>query len=364
MPSLSSYDFSNQLNATVGDADGALGAARVQSALDSVDLAQISPSEKHVLLSMAGGLAADGRISDSDATTLVSLIRTFSGNGPSLPIAHAPIQAPGAGYPGSALFGAALTQLGKQVAQSFQDHLFSDTAQGMLGHAADSMYNDDVSCAIDEADLSKLSAGDRATALNMIGFAAADGQITRVEAASIRDFLKFAQGETSQTGAAWSVNQADGAHATIDLGNYTLTLDQGNSQFELTNKATGQKTTVWGDPHLREGNTEVGTFKGTLSMVLDDGTKITINTTPAGNGEYYSSKLTITQGDQALVVDNLNQNAGKGLSISRSPVFGQMLDWTTDDGTRIYEDADNNNWAQLQNGGWTTPVDGNFLAQA
>jgi len=160
------------------------------------------------------------------------------------------------------------------------------------------------------------------------------------------------------------VETNDGQHARIDLGNYTLDIDQSSSQFVLTNKTTGEVTRIWGDPHFDNNGQAIGTFKGTLTLSLDDGTKLTINTTPAGNGEFYSSKLTITQGDQAIVVDHLNQNSNQPLSIVDTPILGRLLDWATDDGTRVYEDTNTRQWVQLDAGGWTHAIDGNFLAKS
>jgi len=196
----------------------------------------------------------------------------------------------------------------------------------------------------------------------MIGFASADGHISRVESKAIVNYLDRAQGIVPPSNSDWSVQQ-NGGQAHIDLGNYTLDLDEGNSQFILTNKATGEKTRIWGDPHVEVDGKAVGDFYGTMTLNLDDGTKITINTTPysAGNGMTLSSRLTITQGDRAMIVSGLDQNKLGDLKIDQVPVGGQIIDAIQGDGADIYENPEGAGWLQLNASGFLQAVDGDFL---
>lgn len=365
--------FRNNFNTTIDRAGASLGAQRVHAALDSVDLNQVSSSEKRVLQSLAGSLSSDGYISGNDADALVSLIHGYATpNSPfGMPAptpAHTPINAPirmPVAYPGSALFADIFTQLVNQAVQSFRNAAFLGSAANMLAETDQSAGAQRVADALDNADLSRFSADDRHFILSLIGYASADGHISRAEANIIIDYIQFASGNPGNVATQpWNVETNDGQHARIDLGNYTLDIDQSSSQFVLTNKATGEVTRIWGDPHFDNNGQAIGTFKGTLTLSLDDGTKLTINTTPAGNGEFYSSKLTITQGDQAIVVDHLNQNSNQPLSIIDTPILGRLLDWATDDGTRVYEDTNTRQWVQLDAGGWTHTIDGSFLAKS
>src|SRR5581483_776734 len=52
--------------------------------------------------------------------------------------------------------------------------------------------------------------------------------------------------------APWSATNRGNGQGTIDLGNYTLKLNKGDSSWTLTNKHTGAETKVWGDPHVSE----------------------------------------------------------------------------------------------------------------
>lgn len=363
--------FRSNLDHVLDRAGPGLGAARVQAALDSVDLGEVSPGERHVLRSLAGSLSADGYISHTDADALVSLIHGYAAPGSAYtPVGmHTPpIRLPA--YPGSAAFADLFGRLVQQAVESLRNAAFLGSAANLLMHTDEGTQAQRIAQALNDADLVRFTPSDRHFVLSMIGFAAADGHVNRAEANAIIDYIHFASGHfasgqvDSATGPAWNVQSTDGRHARIDLGRYTLDIDQGNSQFILTNKADGEVTRIWGDPHFDNDGRMLGTFKGTLTLCLDDGTKLTINTTPAGNGETLSSKLTITRGDQALVIDHLNQNSKDPLSIARSPMLGRQLDWLTDDGTRVYEDVATRQWVRLDAGGWTHAIDGDFLAHA
>jgi len=100
-----------------------------------------------------------------------------------------------------------------------------------------------------------------------------------------------------------------------------------------------------------------------MTLNLDDGTKITINTTPysAGNGMTLSSRLTITQGDRAMIVSGLDQNKLGDLKIDQVPVGGQIIDAIQGDGADIYENPEGAGWLQLNASGFLQAVDGDFL---
>jgi hypothetical protein len=123
-----------------------------------------------------------------------------------------------------------------------------------------------------------------------------------------------ADGGNWQEQQPWSTTYQNG-QPTVDLGNYTLDLNKNNSQWTLTNKATGAKTNVWGDPHVDENGTS-WTFKNNTTFQLDDGTKISVKTVPYGNGMTLSSELDITQGGRGMKITGLEQNdAGDALKI-------------------------------------------------
>ncbi|MEJ6871894.1 DUF1521 domain-containing protein, partial [Bradyrhizobium japonicum] len=70
---------------------------------------------------------------------------------------------------------------------------------------------------------------------------------------------------------------------------------------------TGHVTVIHGDPHVDadgDGKDDFD-FKKDMTFQLDDGTKITVDTVDIGKGKTMASKLTITNGDNAMVVEGL-----------------------------------------------------------
>lgn len=386
--------------------DASSGASRVRAALDSVDTNQLSTQEKNVLMSTVDTLAADGYISDSDANTVVGMINSFGSTGRvfdtllggnlgqlNVPQGHqgwtpndslrgaigsalggafggnAAGWTPSASafaasqFPSNPLFGGLLGFAADKVVQTFKDAIFSGAANGMLGTCDGSANQQAVSKALGDADLSKLDPQERAQILQQIGFAALDGHISQVESQAIIDTLNKAQDIKPTQSGNWEVKQ-DGGKAHIDLGKYTLDLNEGNSEFILTNKETGEKTRIWGDPHMEVDGKAVGDFYGTMTLNLEDGTKITIHTTPynQNNGMTLSTELVITKGDQAMVVQGLDQNTLGDLKIGQVQHGGNAVDYVNDDGVSIYENADGAGWLRMNEGGYMSQIDGNFLS--
>ena len=374
--------FRGEVGRSLSGVDPSIGSVRVRAALDAVDMRNLSTQEKNTLLASLDVLGADGSISSADADAITAAIDRFEstgqlldtltggnlgslrGSGSFLPFTPASLAA----YPGNPLVGSVLGSLVDNVVQTFKDALFTGAANGMLDGCAKSTYgNDAVARALDEADLSKLNPAERAKVLSMIGFATADGRVSLRESRAIRDFLEQAQG--CRSGAAngeWTVDRGDNGTARIDIGNYTIDLNEGNSEFVVTNKDTGERTRIWGDPHFEHNGSHVGDFYGTTTLNLADGTKITINTTPyerGGNGTTLSSTLTITQGDQAMRITGLDQNKIGDLEISQIGFAGGLVDLAVNDGVSIYENTEGGPWLRLNEGGWLQGIDANFLSR-
>lgn len=387
--------------------DASAGASRIRDALDTANMNSLSTQEKNVLMSTVDTLAADGYISDADANTVTGMIKTFESTGRvfdtliganggqiNVPQGHqgwnpsdslrgaigealggafggganppgwtpSPTARAAANFPTNPLFGGLLGFGIDKVVQTFKDALFMGASKGMLGTCDGCDNQQRVSDALDKADLSKVSPEDRTKVLSQIGFAALDGHVSKIEADAIIDTLNKAQGIVPTQNGPWEIKQ-DGGKAQIDLGNYTLDLNEGNSEFILTNKQTGEKTRIWGDPHMEVNGKAVGDFYGTMTLNLDDGTKITIHTTPydKNNNMTLSTELVITKGDQAMVVQGLDQNKLGDLQIGQVSSSGQFVDWVNDDGVNIYEDASGGGWQRMDSGGYLTNVDRDFL---
>lgn len=144
--------------------------------------------------------------------------------------------------------------------------------------------------------------------------------------------------------------QVTGQHtAKVDLGDgYRLEIDERSSEMTIFNDKTGQRTRVWGDPHVDVNGKHQFDFYGTTTFELDNGTKLTINTEAAkGNPNvYYAAQVVVTRGDNAVVIDGLSQNQLGDLSVSVS-TNGAILDAAHRDGFTVHESA----------AGWRTELD-------
>jgi hypothetical protein len=146
--------------------------------------------------------------------------------------------------------------------------------------------------------------------------------------------------------AQWTA-KVDGANtAKIDLGDgYRLEIDERSSQLTILNDKTGERTRIWGDPHVEIDGKHAYDFWGTTTFTLENGTKITINTEQWGGNPkaYVASQLVITKGDNAIIVDGISQNKLGDLSVSMSN-NGRMIDAMARDGYTLHENASGSGW--------------------
>jgi hypothetical protein len=80
-------------------------------------------------------------------------------------------------------------------------------------------------------------------------------------------------------------------------------------------------------------------FWGTTTFKLEDGTKVTIETTPwnAGNGMTLASKVAITNGSYGVEISGVDTNKVGDLKINEAAGWGHTLDWVHDDGNVLQE---------------------------
>lgn len=146
--------------------------------------------------------------------------------------------------------------------------------------------------------------------------------------------------------------------ASVDLGDgYTLDIDEKNSEI-VVKDADGNVTKIWGDPHFEYNGKHVGDFWGTTTLVLENGTKVTINTEPFGNNPnaFVASEVVVTRGAQALTIGGVSQNQLGDLSLEMSNGGGRRLDAANDDGLVIREGAG-------KDGGWVSSLTGDKVGQ-
>jgi hypothetical protein len=197
---------------------------------------------------------------------------------------------------------------------------------------------------------------------NAVGALALSAVADRMATASNFTQMAFQMG-TMLAGAfqpaapSFSASMPQDGKATVDLGDgYTLEINEANSEF-VVRDAQGNVTQIWGDPHFNYNGQHVGDFWDTMTLELENGTKITVNTEPFGPnpGATVTSQLVITRGDQAMIIDGVSQNQLGDLSISMSN-DGYAIDAAFSDGLTIRE----NDGASS---GWTSGITGQAVGQ-
>jgi hypothetical protein len=130
----------------------------------------------------------------------------------------------------------------------------------------------------------------------------------------------------------------EGGRAVFENDSYRITAGDDNT-VTITNKHTGEVYSVAGDPHVSVDGQHAFDFWGTTTFKLDDGTKVTIQTTPwsANPNATLSSKVTITNGDYGVQVTGVDTNTQGDLQIHEAAGWGKALDWAVDDGNVLHE---------------------------
>ena len=103
------------------------------------------------------------------------------------------------------------------------------------------------------------------------------------------DLGTIAPGGCFEPRASWTASMTGQHTADIDLGDgCKLHIDERSSEMTIVNETTGETTRIWGDPHVDVDGKRAFDFWGTSTFVLENGTKITINTEQwAGNPNMY-----------------------------------------------------------------------------
>ena len=148
--------------------------------------------------------------------------------------------------------------------------------------------------------------------------------------------------QSSQPTPVWSHEVKD-CKAIINLGDkYTITADEKDGTWTVRNNQTGHVTKIHGDPHVDangDGKDDFD-FKKGMTFQLDDGTKITADTVDFGKGKTICSKLTITNGDNAMVVEGLggDKDGKNNLKVTQSNA-GRTLDQLASDGAQTIHES-------------------------
>lgn len=151
-----------------------------------------------------------------------------------------------------------------------------------------------------------------------------------------------------------------GGKAVFENDNYRITAADAN-RVEITNKKTGENYVVWGDPHVNVDGQHAFDFWGTTTFKLDDGTKLTFETVPAGNDMTLPSKLTITNGDYGVRISGIDTNQHGDLKIDEAKGWGETLDGVTDDGNVLLENASGKGFVAVDSNGRLVQVNQSYI---
>jgi hypothetical protein len=155
-----------------------------------------------------------------------------------------------------------------------------------------------------------------------------------------------------------------GGKAVFENDSYRITAGDDN-EVVIHNKITGETYRAWGDPHMMIDGQHAFDFWGTTTFVLDDGTKVTIETTPWGGNPNatVSSKVTITNGDYGVQITGVDTNTRGDLAIDEGRGWGRVVDWAVDDGNVLHENTFGSGFVAVDDQGRLRQVDQNYINQ-
>lgn len=153
-----------------------------------------------------------------------------------------------------------------------------------------------------------------------------------------------------------------GGKAVFENDSYRITAGDDN-QVLIHNKNTGETYRAWGDPHMEIDGRHAFDFWGTTTFMLDDGTKVTIETTPWGNNPEatLSSKVTITNGDYGVQITGVDTNTRGDLAIDEGKGWGRLVDWAVDDGNVLHENRLGSGFVAIDAQGRLRQVDQQYI---
>jgi len=155
-----------------------------------------------------------------------------------------------------------------------------------------------------------------------------------------------------------------GGRAVFENDNYRITAGD-NNEVNITNKHTGETYQIWGDPHVNVDGQHAFDFWGTTTFKLEDGTNVTIQTTPWANNPNatLASKVTITNGDYGVQISGVDTNKTGDLKIDEAKGWGQTLDWAVDDGNVLQENPAGKGFVAVDDNGIVRKVDQQYINQ-
>jgi hypothetical protein len=166
-----------------------------------------------------------------------------------------------------------------------------------------------------------------------------------------------------QTNPSNASTSMQGGQAVFENKNYHITAND-NGSVTIKNKETKEEYEVWGDPHVKVDGEQAFDFWGKTTFALDDGTKVTIDTTPfKGNdaGMTEASRVTITNGDYGVRIDGVASGTQGDLKINEAAGYGRELDAVTTDGNVLQENPSGKGFLAVDEHGKIKKVDQDYI---
>jgi hypothetical protein len=153
-----------------------------------------------------------------------------------------------------------------------------------------------------------------------------------------------------------------GGKAVFENDNYRITMGDDNT-VTIQNKNTGESYQAWGDPHMNIDGKHEWDFWGTTTLQLEDGTKVTIETTPweQDKSMTLSSRVTITNGDYGVQVSGIDTNKAGDLRIDEAASWGGVLDAVVRDGNVLHENPAGKGFLAIDDQGRIRAVDQQYI---
>lgn len=131
-----------------------------------------------------------------------------------------------------------------------------------------------------------------------------------------------------------------GGRVCFDNAGYRVTVGDDDT-VHIVNKATAEQYLAWGPPQLWVDGLHAFDFYGTTTLELQDGTKITITTSPWADDPLVtvSDKVTISNAGYGVEVLGLASLAAGDLRFVETLRYGWLLDAVVADGNTIAENA-------------------------
>ncbi|MEW9898999.1 DUF1521 domain-containing protein [Chitinivorax sp. PXF-14] len=167
-------------------------------------------------------------------------------------------------------------------------------------------------------------------------------------------------GNTTPSNPTNASTRMENGRAVFQNDNYKIDMGDDNT-VHIHNKKTGEDYLVHGDPHVNVDGQHAFDFWGTTSFNLDDGTKLTINTTDAGNGMTLASKVTITNGDYGVQVSGVDTKTRGDLQFNETTANGWLMDAQVDDGNQLYENPTGKGFVAVDDNGHVREVNQQYI---